>query len=125
MRPATTKKLEQAATPVLVTVLLGLATIYFDHRTQSAKNQAQAAEIKTDKGYETLAPLVRDLQEQVRILSAQVDLLRQVALAQDRVRVKFNNPAIRALLPKPPIEELEDTPLPDTEVAEPPPPSIP
>jgi hypothetical protein len=76
--------------PVVVTVLLGIATLYFNHKTEVAKDRASeakttatAADVKTDKGYETLAPLVVKLQEQVNVLTLQVELLREFAMVQN------------------------------------------
>ncbi len=72
-----------------MTLVLGLATVYFQYRTETAKdraddakNTAKAVDIKTDKGYETLAPLVADLQQQVKTLAIQVELLKEFAMAQ-------------------------------------------
>ena len=86
-KPAKRKRSKQVSKPVVVTLAVGLATAYFEYRTRTAKDTAEQAESKTDKGYETLAPLVRDLQEQVKVLAVQVDLLRQVALAKRGVFV--------------------------------------
>lgn len=123
-KPAKRKRSKQVSKPVVVTLAVGLATAYFEYRTRTAKDTAEQAESKTDKGYETLAPLVRDLQEQVKVLAVQVDLLRQVALAKRGVARPMTWPNV---VPADPVKELEKTPPPDladVAAAAPPPESL-
>lgn len=117
------QNVKKASTPIVVTLIMGLATIYFEYRTQAIKDKVNdktaAVEVKTDKGYETLAPLVRDLQEQVKVLAAQVDLLRQVALNQEnrmRPSAAMAQPpqAIQKLAAEPPVAPVQSAPPPAT-----------
>lgn len=111
----------KATQPVVATIILGLATLYFDYRIRSVKSTARDAEVqaveagakanktevKTELGYETLAPLVRDLQEQVKVLSAQVELLREVALTGYRPKSSGSSMLVPSSIPKAPIQKLK------------------